>query len=173
MECPHAAVGYWLTAWVARGRARPRFALALLCCLLSTLVTPLACTPKPAESKALVRISNVKVTRTSEQTLKVAFDYDLEPGVKLPLPYKEVLVFPLEPQVKLAGALEPFLLSVGSVAVSLEIPADAGFNWKDVSDTEACCLVSLKGAREESETKTSHYERISNEVRVLPPELSS
>ncbi|TMA51269.1 MAG: hypothetical protein E6J80_13670 [Deltaproteobacteria bacterium] len=103
----------------------------------------------------------------------MAFDYDLEPGVKLPLPYKEVLVFPLEPQVKLAGALEPFLLSVGSVAVSLEIPADAGFNWKDVSDTETCCLVSLKGVREESETKTPRYERISNEVRVRPPELSS
>ena len=150
---------------------RARF--TLLYCLFCALVTPLACTPKPTESKALVRISNVKVTRTGEQTLKVAFDYDLESGVKLPLPYKEVLVFPLEPQVKLAGALEPFLLSVGSVAVSLEIPADAGFNWKDVSDTETCCLVSLKGVREESETKTPRYERISNEVRVRPPELSS
>ena len=150
-----------------------RFTPPLLCYLLPALVTPLACTPKPAESKALVRITNVKVTGTGEQTLKVTFDYDLEPGVKLPLPYKEVLVFPLEPQVKLAGTLEPFLLSVGSVAVSLEIPADAGFNWKDVSDTETCCLVSLKGVREESGTKTPRYERISNEVRVLPPELSS
>src|SRR5437762_14070671 len=110
---------------------RARF--TLLFCLLCALVTPLACTPKPTESKALVRISNVKVTRTGEQTLKVAFDYDPESGVKLPLPDKEVLVSPLEPQVKLAGALEPFLLSVGSVAVSLEILADVGVTWQAMS----------------------------------------
>src|SRR5437867_4500244 len=159
---------------VARGRARHCLALTFLfLLLLPVLVTPLACARQPAESKALVRITNVKVTGTGEQTLKVTFDYDLEPGVKLPLPYKEVLVFPLEPQVKLAGTLEPFLLSVGSVAVSLEVPAEAGFNWKDLRDKETCCLVSLKGVREESETNTPRYERISNEVRVRPPELSS
>src|SRR3989442_8201646 len=93
MEYPRTVAGYRFTAM-----RNHRFTPSLLFCLLPALVTPLACTPKPAESKALVRISNVKVTRTGEQTLKVAFDYDLEPGVKLPLPYKEVLVFPLEPR---------------------------------------------------------------------------
>ena len=132
-----------------------------------------ACAPKPEESKALVKISNVKVWRTDEHALKVSLDYDLEMGVRLPLPYKEVLVFPLEPKVKLAGMLEPFILSVGTVGVTLPIPKDAGFDWKDLDDKDTCCVVSLKGMQEEPGTKTPHYERISNEVRVLPPQISS
>jgi len=132
-----------------------------------------ACAPKPEESKALVKISNVKLWRTDEQTLKVSLDYDLEMGVRLPLPYKEVLVFPLEPKVKLAGTLEPFVLSIGTVGVTLQIPKDAGLNWQDLNDKDTCCIVSLKGMQEEQGTKTPHYERISNEVRVLPPQISS
>jgi hypothetical protein len=143
--------------------------------LLSLLLFLLlfACAPEPEVSKALVKISNVKVWRTDDQTLKVVLDYDLEPGVKLPLPYQEILVFPLEPQVKLAGTLEPFNLSLGTVGVTLQIPEDVGFDWKDLDDKDTCCVVSLKGMREEPGTKTPRYERISNEVRVLPPQLSS
>lgn len=144
--------------------------LAALFLLLSLLG---ACASKPEESQALVKITNVKVWRTDDQTLKVTFEYDLEPGVQLPLPYKEILVFPLEPQVKLAGTLDPFILSVGVVGVTLRIPTDAGFHWEDVNDKDTCCIVSLKGLREEPGSQTPRYERISNEVRVPPPELSS
>jgi hypothetical protein len=141
--------------------------------LFSLLFLPLlACAPKPEESKALVKISNVKVWRTDEQTLKVSLDYDLEMGVRLPLPYKEVLVFPLEPKVELGGTLAPFELHVGTVGVTLQIPKDAGFDWKDLDDKDTCCIVSLKGMQEKPGTKTAHYERISNEVRVLPPQIS-
>ena len=142
--------------------------MRLLCFLLL-----FACSSVPEPSKALVKITNVKLTRPDERTLHVTLDYDLEPGVQLPLPYKEVLVFPLEPQVKLAGALEPFVLSVGSVAVSLEIPPDAEFDWNELTDQDTCCIVSLKGMRTEPGAKASQYERISNEARVLPPQLSS
>ncbi|HEV8712106.1 MAG TPA: hypothetical protein VGX03_04675 [Candidatus Binatia bacterium] len=131
-----------------------------------------ACSSKPEPSKSLVKISNVKLWRTDEQTLKVSLDYDLEMGVRLPLPYQEVLVFPLEPKVKLAGTLEPFVLSIGTVGVTLQIPKDAGFSWQDLNDKDTCCIVSLKGLQEEPGTKTPHYERISNEVRVRPPQIS-
>ena len=142
--------------------------------LLLLFFLPLfACAPTPEENKALVKISNVKVWRTDEQTLKVSLDYDLEMGVRLPLPYKEILVFPLEPKVKLGGTLAPFELHVGTVGVTLQIPKDAGFDWKDLDDKDTCCIVSLKGMQEEPGTKTPHYERISNEVRVLPPQISS
>src|SRR5262245_273853 len=90
--------------WICRRSPLPVSFL----CLFSLL--PFACSSKPEPSKALVKISNVKVWRSDEQTLKVSLDYDLEMGVRLPLPYKEVLVFPLEPKVKLAGALEPFIV---------------------------------------------------------------
>jgi len=141
-------------------------------CLLSLSLSLVACSSQPEESKSLVKISNVKVWRTDEQTLKVSLAYDLEMGVRLPLPYKEILVFPLEPKVKLAGTLAPFALHVGTVGVTLSIPKDA-VDWEDLNDQDTCCLVSLKGVKEESGTKTPRYERISNEVRVLPPQLSS
>lgn len=139
--------------------------------LLPLLLAPLACSESET-SKALVKIANAKVIRVDEHTLRVTLDYDLEPGVKLPLPYKEVLVFPLEPKVKLAGALEPFVLHVGSVAVSLPIPPGAKVDWDDLKDKDTCCIVSLKGLLGEPGAKTPRYERISNEVRVLPPGLS-
>jgi len=158
--CGHPLLPGWLC------KAAPPFLLLLFFPLF-------ACAPKPEESKALVKISNVKVWRSEEHTLTVTLDYDLEPGVKLPLPYKEVLVFPLEPQVKLGGTLEPFMLSVGSVAVSLELPPDSGLAWEDLNDQDTCCIVSLKGLLEDPNTQASGYERISNEVRILPPALSS
>jgi hypothetical protein len=130
-----------------------------------------SCSSPPEESKALVKITNVKVWRTDEQTLKVSLDYDLEMGVRLPLPYKEILVFPLEPKVKLAGTLAAFDLHVGTVGVTLPIPQGA-VDWEDLNDQDTCCIVSLKGVKEESGTKTLHYERISNEVRVLPPQIA-
>lgn len=133
------------------------------------LFLPLACS-QPETSKALVKIAKVKMFRSGTQTLNVTFDYDLEPGVSLPLPYKEVLVFPLEPKVKLGGTLEPFVLHVGSVAVSLEIPPNAGIDWNSLNDKNICCIVSLKGVVEQAGKKQPTYERISNEVRVLPPQ---
>jgi hypothetical protein len=143
----------------------------VLLCFLSLSLS--ACAPEPEKSKSLVKISNVKVWRTDEQTLKVSLNYDLEMGVHLPLPYKEILVFPLEPKVKLGGTLAPFDLHVGTVGVTLQIPKDAGIDWNELTDKDTCCIVSLKGVREDSGVQTPQYERISNEVRVLPPQLSS
>ncbi len=154
-----------------QGSATPRRFASLFLCLLFLAVS--ACAPEPEVSKALVKISNVKLWRSDEQTLKVFLDYDLEMGVRLPLPYKEILVAPLEPQVKLVGDLEPFELSVGSVGVTIPIPKEAGINWDKLSDKDVCCVVSLKGVVEDKATKKVRYERISNEVRVPPPPLSA
>ncbi|MEW6300058.1 MAG: hypothetical protein AB1671_20380 [Thermodesulfobacteriota bacterium] len=132
----------------------------------------LSCSPHPPPGKALVTISNVKVWRENDRTLTVTLDYDLAPGVTLPLPYKEVLVFPLEPQVNVGGTLEPFVLSVGSVAVRLELPPDSGIDWDALADQDTCCLVSLKGLTDDPDSGHPRYERISNEVRVPPPQLS-
>ncbi|MGE0684078.1 MAG: hypothetical protein AB7P69_24625 [Candidatus Binatia bacterium] len=118
-----------------------------------------------------MKISSVKVWRTDDETLKVSMNYDLEMGVRLPLPYKEILVFPLDPQVKIGGTLAPFDLHSGTVGVTLQLPKGA-VDWDELDDKETCCIVSLKGISEDSTTKTPHYERISNEVRVLPPQLS-
>jgi hypothetical protein len=145
--------------------------LALLCLLSLVLFLP-ACAPEKETSKALVKISSVKVWRTDDETLKVSLNYDLEMGVRLPLPYKEILVFPLDPQVKLGGALAPFALHSGTVGVTLQVPKDA-VNWDKLNDKDACCLVSLKGVVEDPATKKTRYERISNEVRVPPPQLSA
>ena len=147
------------------------FALVLFLSIFSLSFFLSACTPEPEKSKALVKISNVKLWRSDDQTLKVFLDYDLEMGVRLPLPYKEILVSPLEPQVKLVGDLEPFDLSVGSVGVTIPLPKDA-VNWAKLNDKDTCCIVSLKGVVEDKATKKVSYERISNEVRVLPPQLS-
>jgi len=141
----------------------------LFLCLASLSLS--ACAPEPEKSKALVKISNVKLWRSDDQTLKVFLDYDLEMGVRLPLPYKEILVSPLEPQVKLVGDLEPFELSVGSVGVTIPLPKDA-VNWDKLNNKDTCCIVSLKGVVEDKATKKVSYERISNEVRVPPPQLS-
>lgn len=132
------------------------------------LLLPLACA-EPETSKALVKIANVKVFRSGDQTLHVTFDYDLEKGVSLPLPYKEVLVFPLDPKIKLGGTIEPFVLHVGSVAVSLAIPPNAGIDWSSLNK-DTCCIVSLKGLIEQTGKQEPRYERISNEMRVLPPQ---
>lgn len=116
-----------------------------------------------------MKISNVTLSRLDDQTLRVTLYYDLEPGVTLPLPYKAVVVFPLEPSVKIAGALSEFVLSNDSVAVDLAIPADAGVDWQALTAKDACCQVSLKGMREQPGAAPV-YERISNIVQVpLPP----
>jgi hypothetical protein len=142
-------------------------------CLVTLLCIPLlSCFSHPTPSKTLVTISNVTVWRENDHSLKVTFDYDLAPGVTLPLPYKEVLVFPLEPQVNIGGILEPFVLSVGTVAVRLELPPNSGIDWHALSDQDTCCLVSLKGLVDDPATQRLRYERISNEVRIPPPQLS-
>ena len=97
----------------------------------------------------MVKISNVTLSRLDAQTLRVTLYYDLEPGVTLPLPYKTVVVTPLEPSVKIAGALSEFVLSNDSVAVDLDIPANADVDWQALTAKDACCQVSLKGMREQ------------------------
>jgi hypothetical protein len=139
--------------------------------LLACIVGGSACTPPEKEKvNVLVQISNVQLTRTGEHTLQVSMDYVLESGIKLPLPHKEVLVAPLEPAIKLAGTLPPFDLSTGFTGASLEVPAD--FRWEDLWEKDVCCVVSLKGLRENPTTNAQQYERISNEVRVPPPASS-
>lgn len=139
---------------------RPLFLLVLLC-----VVTAPACSSEP--SKELIKISDVQLRRLNAQTLTVTLEYDVEKKVELPLTYEEVLVFPLEPEVKLAGALKPFDRYAGSVTVSFPIPPDAGIDWGELSDPETCCTVSLKGILEDG-----GVERISNSVTVAPPRLS-
>jgi hypothetical protein len=138
-------------------------------CLLFFLFS--ACTSSEKEiSKALVKIDNVTLSRLDGQTLRVTMNYDLEAGVKLPLPYKSVLVFPLEPRGKLAGQVPTMEFSNGLIALDLEIPSDAGFTWNDLEAKDACCVVSLKGATEMLGANGPQYERISNSVTVpLPP----
>ena len=153
-----------------RGRTvRFRLAASLFLCLFSLFLP--ACASEKETSKSLVKIASVKVWRTDDQTLKVSLNYDLEMGVRLPLPYKEILVFPLDPQVKVGGTLAPFDLHSGTVGVTLQLPKDA-VDWSDLAGDDTCCVVSLKGTVEDPVTKAPRYERISNEVRVPPPQLS-
>jgi len=151
----------WRSPQASRASAWRR--LFLLPLVLTWLTS--GCSPEP--SKALIQISDVQLRRLNEQTLTVTLEYDLEEKVELPLPYTEVLVFPLEPEVKLAGALKPFERYAGSVTVSFPIPPEAGIDWNELSDPETCCTVSLKGVLEDG-----GVERISNSVSVAPPELS-
>jgi len=128
-----------------------------------------ACASPPESSKSLVKITNVTLSRLDTQTLRVTLYYDLEPGVTLPLSYKTIVVTPLEPSVKIAGVLSEFILSNDSVAVDLDIPAEAGIDWQALASKGACCQVSLKGMREQAGAAPT-YERISNIVQVpLPP----
>jgi hypothetical protein len=145
--------------------------LGFFFCLLSLFLSLPACAPEKEVSKALVKISSVKVWRTDDETLKVSMNYDLEMGVRLPLPYKEILVFPLDPQVKIGGTLAPFDLHSGTVGVTLQLPKGA-VEWDELNDKDTCCIVSLKGVVEDPATKAPRYERISNEVRVPPPQLA-
>ena len=121
----------------------------------------------PEPSKALVDISQVELHRFNAESLTVRLEYDLAEDVELPLPYLEVLVFPLEPEVRLAGTLEPFKRYAGALSVSFPIPAEADIDWDDLSDPETCCTVSLKGLRADGEV-----ERISNQVVVGLPGVS-
>ncbi len=120
---------------------------------------------EPEVYKPLIEISNAELTRPAEDVLRVTLDYELVPEERLPLPYKEIVVSPLEPQVKIFAALEEFILSVDTVIVKIGIPPQS-VDWQELSDKDECCVVSLKGLVEEGGT----YERISNHLRVLPPE---
>ena len=141
-----------------------RYLLGVLFPLAGLLIT--GCSG-PEPSKLLIHISEVELKRFNAETLTVQLEYDLAQDTELPLPYLEVLVFPLEPEVRLAGALRPFKLYAGSVSVSFPIPADAGIDWDDLRDPRTCCTVSLKGMRADGKV-----ERISNQVTVALPELS-
>lgn len=133
-----------------------------------------ACTSSPQETnKSLVKINNVTLSRLDEHTLRVTMNYDLEAGVKLPLPYKGVLVFPLEPRGKFAGQVPAIEFSNGLIALDLEIPSDAGFTWADLEAKDACCVVSLKGEKDVPGSNVPQYERISNSVTVAVPPAAS
>ena len=118
-------------------------------------------------SKELIHISQVELHRFNAESLTVRLEYDLAEDAELPLPYLEVLVFPLEPEVRLAGTLDPFTRYAGAVSVSFPIPAEADIDWDDLSDPETCCTVSLKGLRADG-----GVERISNQVVVGLPGVS-
>ena len=120
---------------------------------------------EPEVYKPLIEISNAKLTRPAADELRITLDYELAPEERLPLPYKEIVVSPLEPKVKIFAALEEFILSVDTVIIKLGIPAEV-VDWEQLSDHEECCVVSLKGLVEDG----GKYERISNHLRVLPPE---
>ena len=137
---------------------------------LVLLLFSLTSCSEPEVYNPMVEISNVELTRPEKNVLRITLDYELAPEFRIPLPYKEIVVSPLEPQAKILVALEEFILSVDTVIVKMGIPPEAGLNWEDVSDEEQCCIVSLKGLVEEG--SKSRYERISNELRVLPPQLS-
>ena len=142
----------------------------LYLCLYLVFLVP-ACTSSPQETnKSLVKINNVTLSRLDKRTLRVTMNYDLEMGVKLPLPYKSVLVFPLEPRGKLAGQVPEIEFSNGLIALDLEVPSDAGFDWTDLEAKDACCVVSLKGVKDVLGSNVPQYDRISNSVTVpLPP----
>ena len=141
----------------------PRF---LMLRLLPLIILVGGCS-EPEVYKPLVEISNAILSRPAEDVLRITLDYELAPAERLPLPYKEIVVSPLEPQVKIFAALEEFILSVDTVIIKIGIPPQA-VDWQDLSDPEECCVVSLKGLVEEG--GSARYERISNQVRVLPPE---
>lgn len=138
--------------------------LGLLLCVAGLLLS--GCSGSEP-SKELIHISQVELLRFNAESLTVRLEYDLAEDAELPLPYLEVLVFPLEPEVRLAGALEPFKRYAGAVSVSFPIPAEADIDWDDLSDPETCCTVSLKGLRADGEV-----ERISNQVVVGLPGVS-
>ena len=141
----------------------PRF---LMLRLLPLIILVGGCS-EPEVYKPLVEISNATLSRPAEDVLRITLDYELAPAERLPLPYKEIVVSPLEPQAKIFAALEEFILSVDTVIIKIGIPPQA-VDWQDLSDPEECCVVSLKGLVEEG--GSARYERISNHVRVLPPE---
>ena len=146
-----------------------RSSLSILC--LTVVLS--ACTSSDTEtSKPLIKIDNVTLSRLDDRTLRVTMNYDLEAGVKLPLPYKSVLVFPLEPRGKLAGQAPTIEFSNGLIALDLEIPPDAGFTWQDLAAKDACCVVSLKGMKEVLGSNVPQYERISNSVVLPLPQFS-
>ena len=74
----------------------------LIFCLLPLIVLVGGCS-EPEVYKPLIEISNAKLTRPAEDTLRVTLDYELVPEERLPLPYKEIVISPLEPQVKIFG----------------------------------------------------------------------
>ena len=80
----------------------PRFFMLRL---LPLIVLVGSCS-EPEVYKPLIEISNATLSRPAEDVLRITLDYELAPAERLPLPYKEIVVSPLEPQVKIFAALE-------------------------------------------------------------------
>jgi hypothetical protein len=121
---------------------------------------------KTEPRKKLLTIANARVTRTGERSFQVLLDYDkVNPG---DLPYRELLVFPLLP-LQLGGVVEDPVLSVGTWAVSMEVPPEVEFDWQTVAEDPECCRVLVKGLREDPESKELLYDIISNELKIPSP----
>lgn len=133
---------------------------------LSLLLLAPGCS-EPEVYTPLVEISAVELSRPQVGVLRVSLDYELAPAERLPLPYSEIVVSPLEPQLRIFAALEEFILSVDTVIVHLNLPPDV-VDWRALNNPEECCLVSLKGLVQDA--GSSRYERISNQVHVSPPQ---
>ncbi len=123
---------------------------------------------EPEVYNPLIEISNATLTRPATEELRITLDYELVPEERLPLPYREIVVSPLEPHAKIFAPLEEFILSVDTVILKIGIPAGT-LDWEDLEEQEECCVVSLKGLVERDGKE--QYERISNHLRVLPPRL--
>lgn len=123
---------------------------------------------EPEVYNPLVEISNATLTRPAPEELRISLDYELAPEERLPLPYREIVVSPLEPQAKIFAPLEEFILSVDTVILKIGIPSGT-LDWEELEDQEECCVVSLKGLIKRD--GKDQYERISNHLRVLPPRL--
>ena len=150
---------------MSRDRVLPRLRNVAQAVTCLTLLLAFGCSD-PEVYKPLVEISEVALNLSEPDVLRVSLDYELAPAERLPLPYSEIVVSPLEPEVKVVAALEEFILSVDTVIVKLGLPPGS-VDWQALRDGGDCCLVSLKGLVEAG--GSSRYERISNHVRVPPP----
>ena len=61
---------------------------------------------EPEIYNPLVDISNATLTRPAPEELRISLDYELAPEERLPLPYREIVVSPLEPQAKIFAPLD-------------------------------------------------------------------
>ena len=115
--------------------------------------------------KRLLTISNARVVYTGERSFQVFVDYEQREAGDLP--YHELMIFPLLP-LNLGAAVERPVLSVGSWAVSIEVPEGADFEWRKLERDPTCCRMVVKGVKKDPTTGAAAYEIISNEVQVQP-----
>jgi hypothetical protein len=146
-------------------RGQPPITRCLLVCV-AVILSFLASCQKTEPRVKLLTIANAKIVRTGERSFEVSLEYDkVNTG---DLPYKELLVFPLLP-LQLGGVVEHPVLSVGTWAVSMEIPPEVEFDWQTLAEDSECCRVLVKGLREDPESQEPLYDIISNELKIPAP----